>query len=379
MITSSRSPISLTSCVRSSSTHGDSSALTRVHSAVAPSSISRPTRISPARAASLRSTGTASSRLPSRMSAFGRDVGGLGDHLLVGEVQEVDHPRGPERDLGRRCGRPDGQRLEEVAGVAHVRDDIDSPVNVQRWYSLRACAESCSPRSSSLSPSPAAAQAHRVRCAPPVRRPAAQVRYAVPALAHGSALTAVAARATARPDRSRSRARSGSTTSPSRCRAISRAARSWRSVAVVNRRPRGSQAPDLAPDPARRRRPSRSMRAPVVSRGAERARAALRPGRPRRAVLGRAGRRGDLRFALRGGSAPPGVRRAAATIVQALGRRVRTARSTRPSARRSRRRCSRCLRRRRSSRARRRACPVRRRVAATSCARRRRRSAPSVA
>src|SRR3954454_21574503 len=68
--TSSRSPISPTTCVRSSSTHGDSSAFTRVHSAVCPRSMSRPTRIRPSRAASLRSTGTASSRLPSRMSVF---------------------------------------------------------------------------------------------------------------------------------------------------------------------------------------------------------------------------------------------------------------------------------------------------------------------
>src|ERR671925_270740 len=68
MTTSSRSPISLTSRVRSSRTHGDSSEFTRAHRAVSPRSISRPTRISPSRAVSLRSTGTASSRLPSRMS-----------------------------------------------------------------------------------------------------------------------------------------------------------------------------------------------------------------------------------------------------------------------------------------------------------------------
>src|SRR3954467_3064864 len=68
--TSSLWPISPTACVMSSSTHGDSRALTRVQSAVAPRSMSRPTRISPSRAASLRSTGTASSRLPSRMSVL---------------------------------------------------------------------------------------------------------------------------------------------------------------------------------------------------------------------------------------------------------------------------------------------------------------------
>src|ERR1019366_4128095 len=42
-----------------------------------PSSISRPTLIRPARAASLRSTGTASSRLPSRMSTVGAMSGTL--------------------------------------------------------------------------------------------------------------------------------------------------------------------------------------------------------------------------------------------------------------------------------------------------------------
>src|SRR3954451_4335557 len=68
MTTSSRSPISVTSVVMSSSAHGDSSAFTRVQSAQSPKSTSRPTRTRPSRAGILRSTGTASSRLPSRMS-----------------------------------------------------------------------------------------------------------------------------------------------------------------------------------------------------------------------------------------------------------------------------------------------------------------------
>jgi hypothetical protein len=66
--TSSWSPISPTSVVRSSSTQGLSSELTRVHSEVRPKSDSFAALIRPARAASLRSTGIASSRLPSRMS-----------------------------------------------------------------------------------------------------------------------------------------------------------------------------------------------------------------------------------------------------------------------------------------------------------------------
>src|SRR5919206_4880450 len=66
--TSSLSPISATSRVRSSSTHGLSRALTRAQRAVSPKSASRAVRIRPSRAASFRSTGTASSRFPSRMS-----------------------------------------------------------------------------------------------------------------------------------------------------------------------------------------------------------------------------------------------------------------------------------------------------------------------
>src|SRR3954451_8720351 len=77
MITDNRSPISVTSVVRSSSTHGLSSALTRVHSAVSPRSTSLPARTRPARAASLFSTGIASSRLPRRMSAFCARSGSL--------------------------------------------------------------------------------------------------------------------------------------------------------------------------------------------------------------------------------------------------------------------------------------------------------------
>src|SRR5919198_902676 len=77
MMTSSRSPISVTSVVRSSSAQGDSSAFTRVHSAQSPRSISRPRRTRPSRAGTLRSTGTASSRLPSRMSQRAARSGSL--------------------------------------------------------------------------------------------------------------------------------------------------------------------------------------------------------------------------------------------------------------------------------------------------------------
>src|SRR3954469_11039004 len=77
MITSSLSPISETTCVRSSRTHGDSRALTRVQSWVSPRSSSLPTLIRPSRAGILRSTGTASSRLPSSTSTVGAMSGTL--------------------------------------------------------------------------------------------------------------------------------------------------------------------------------------------------------------------------------------------------------------------------------------------------------------
>ena len=46
------------------------------------------------------------------------DLGRLGDHLLVGEVEEVDHPRGLDRDLAQRLRCADRQRVKEVSGVS---------------------------------------------------------------------------------------------------------------------------------------------------------------------------------------------------------------------------------------------------------------------
>src|SRR5262245_13457296 len=68
MITSSLSPISPTSVVRSSRIHGLSSELTRVHSWQSPKSTVRPIFARPSRAATLLSIWTASSRLPSSTS-----------------------------------------------------------------------------------------------------------------------------------------------------------------------------------------------------------------------------------------------------------------------------------------------------------------------
>jgi acyl dehydratase len=54
----------------------------------------------------------------------GRDLRRLGDHLLVREVEEMDHPRGLDGDLaeGRRGVYREG--LEEVAGVSHARRNL---------------------------------------------------------------------------------------------------------------------------------------------------------------------------------------------------------------------------------------------------------------
>jgi hypothetical protein len=151
--------------------------------------------------------------------------------------------------------------------------------------------------------SPAAAQAHRVRLGAPAQFDVAvaQVRYSVPhgprpalrvGLAGPTGLDYVAVALPRRQPRGALVAL----------------------VAVVNRRPRGSQVPDLA-QIVLGTRPSRSMRAPVVSEamnvlaGAP----AQAPGACALGPLGVA----DLRFALRGGSPPPGFG-ARATIVQAL-------------------------------------------------------------
>jgi hypothetical protein len=85
-------------------------------------------------------------------------------------------------------------------------------------------------------------------------------------------------------------------------------------VAVVNRRPRGSQAPDVARI-LLSTRPSRAMRAPTVTQ-ATNVLASAPAGAPPACALG-ALRVGDLRFALRAGAPPPGFG-ARSTIVQAL-------------------------------------------------------------
>ena len=197
--------------------------------------------IRPSRAASLRSIGIASSRLPSRMSVLVAMSAALATIFSLEKSRKWIIREGRNGISASGAGAPMASGLRKSRGLRMVGDDIDSPVNLLRCYSLQACAGSCSPRSSSLSPSPAAAQAHRVRRARPgpVRR-------------HRSPRCATPCPTGRRPAlKVRSPGPQGSTTSPSRCRSTSRSHALVALVAVVNRRPRGSQAPDLGQHPAR--------------------------------------------------------------------------------------------------------------------------------
>lgn len=150
---------------------------------------------------------------------------------------------------------------------------------------------------------PAAAQAHRVSLAAPAQSDVAvaQVRYAVPhgprpalrlALAGPTGLDYVAVALPRHQPRHADVAL----------------------VAVVNRRPQGSQAPDLARI-LLSTRPSRSMRAPAVTQ-ATNVLAAAPVSAPAACALG-ALTVSDLRFALRAGAPPAGFG-ARSTIAQAL-------------------------------------------------------------
>jgi hypothetical protein len=150
---------------------------------------------------------------------------------------------------------------------------------------------------------PAAAEAHRVRVSGPAQFDVAvaQVRYAVPhgprpglklALAAPAGLDYVAV---ALPRHQPKRALVAL-------------------VAVVNRRPRGSQAPDVS-QILLSTRPSRAMRAPTVAQATNvlYAAPAATPAACRLGALNVA----DLRFAMRAGTAPSGFG-ARSTIAQAL-------------------------------------------------------------
>src|SRR3954453_5572793 len=150
MITSSLWPTSLTISVRSSSTHGLSNALTRVQSDVSPKSPPLTASMKPRRAASLRSTGIASSRLPRRMSvcsaicgAFaaifsfeksrkwiiregpnGISRGGSGASMAGGWKKWRGFLIAPNTSLGVRMG------VEVRAAAA---EDVDSLIDAYQW------------------------------------------------------------------------------------------------------------------------------------------------------------------------------------------------------------------------------------------------------
>src|SRR5215217_5112888 len=128
MTTSSLSPISPTTCVRSSSTHGDSSEFTRVHREVWPRSISRPTLIRPARAASLRSTGTASSRLPSRMSVFVAMSAALATIFSLEKSRKWIIRDGLNGISASGSGAPMARGLKKSRGLRMRRLNISTPV-----------------------------------------------------------------------------------------------------------------------------------------------------------------------------------------------------------------------------------------------------------
>ena len=256
----------------SSSTHGEASSLTRVHSAVSPRSISLPTLISPARAASLRSTGTASSRLPSRMSTVGAMSGTFATIFSLEKSRKWiirDGLKGISRD---RLGGVDGERLEEVAGVAQVGllgrqrragpyrlGRVRAVVRLMRHCAVRDCAgaamqRASRPRSDRLPrwlgrgarhaargrrrPSATAARhaPGRERLAP------AQCDLSLAELRFGprAAAGATASRAPLRSSVGAA-VRTDTWSPPSRARAYRERPRAL--VLVVNRRPRGSLAP----------------------------------------------------------------------------------------------------------------------------------------
>src|SRR3954451_18939679 len=126
MMTSSTSPISVTSVVRSSRTHGDSRELTRVHSCVSPRSTVLPTLTRPSRAASLRSTGTASSRLPSTMSALAIVSGSLATIFSLDASKKWIIRDGGNGISVTGSGAPTASGLKKARGLRIDRTLVES-------------------------------------------------------------------------------------------------------------------------------------------------------------------------------------------------------------------------------------------------------------
>src|SRR5688572_18181326 len=144
MITSTRSPISVTAVVRSSSAHGESRALTRVHSCVSPYDHAAPISTSPDRAASLSLAGMPSSRLARSTSTVGAIAGTLatilgfdgGRKWIIRDGRTgisrtgsgAPTASGRKKSLGGRIGAPayggpSGARQSGQAEVSAVGDD----------------------------------------------------------------------------------------------------------------------------------------------------------------------------------------------------------------------------------------------------------------
>src|SRR5678815_2531833 len=147
MITSRRSPMAPTTVLKSSRHHGESRLLTRVQSGVPPRSTVRPILASPSRAATLRSAGIASSRLPSRMSVFFATSGSFaaifsfdgskkwmqrdGVTGISRNGSGAPSARGLKNDRGFRIGRKAttparATEMRNVGGSLHVHHTLDA-------------------------------------------------------------------------------------------------------------------------------------------------------------------------------------------------------------------------------------------------------------
>ena len=104
----------------SSSTHGELSALMRVHSPVAPKSLALAMAMKPARAATLASTGMASSRLPSTTSTWRDKLAAPWRAPFRYAAARNGSSARADRQFAQGRRRADGQRLEELAWQFHA-------------------------------------------------------------------------------------------------------------------------------------------------------------------------------------------------------------------------------------------------------------------
>src|SRR5262252_7258473 len=140
MITSIFSPAAATISVTSSSAHGELSALMRVHNPVAPKSQDRAMAIKPARAASLASTGMASSRLPRTTSTWATSSGTLlrTFSMCGGTKWIIRSSRSGNSRSG--AGAPIASGLKKLRGsfIAKSRSERSCYVTMQNLYHFAA-------------------------------------------------------------------------------------------------------------------------------------------------------------------------------------------------------------------------------------------------